>query len=646
MKVQHQKHRGYKHLPWLRLSVVIIAVLLIACGVTISILNIQGIITGSWTNILGVVFTALGIITAIFQWLFPFSSGDTETPKLLLELPLVCEYRGKFNMGDDAAADFPYVITPIQDAYETAIQVLHDSCIDGNSVKHGILILGEANAGKTRLALEALKNTIPDWSFLRWFPYYAASDIPSRTTLYKRDVVIFIDDLQQYAPAESHEVNLQTLVVDNWAITLQLLMDTVRRTAHHVAVVATCRLEDEATARAHLSWLFDELAIIPLPRFNADAHDSGTATVISEFQKHKPKNIRDLNIRDWDGTLGSLVLGLSKKNSEYLKIVNEPAATVLRSMKLLTRAGTTDHTKMRIQKVCAKVFGEKRLKKSTGIWRSAVDQLTRLQFVTEEKISGEDDLGLVIRKDVYFDKVITDYLEQNRPHQLDQDLVQLQIAFTQLKDTQGLVNLARVLHQLGQDNKALEVYDLAAPLNPNDEIIWIRKGILLIILKQYREALVTYDHALSLNPNSVPSKEGRNLALLFMKPNKVPKANSEHDVDLKNQTYQLIDEFLTSHMKEELETFRELWKELKLFPLETLGSLKHLPSAHTGLGFAESQYLLAVISIICWAVVSQSQGKAKVVDQNMIVREAKSYGCPEALGYALALYLKSHLVKV
>src|SRR5437660_10412576 len=106
MKVQHQKHRGYKHLPWLRLSVVIIALLLIACGVTISILNIQGTITGSWTNTLGVVFTALGIITAFFQWLFPFSSGETETPKL----PLVCEYRGYFNMGDDGAATFPYMI--------------------------------------------------------------------------------------------------------------------------------------------------------------------------------------------------------------------------------------------------------------------------------------------------------------------------------------------------------------------------------------------------------------------------------------------------------------------------------------------------------------------------------------------------------
>ncbi|HYT41683.1 MAG TPA: tetratricopeptide repeat protein, partial [Methylomirabilota bacterium] len=392
------------------------------------------------------------------------------------------------------------------------------------------------------------------------------------TILYKRDIAIFIDDLQDYAPVESHEVNLQTLVVDNQAITLQTLMDTVRRTTQHVVVVATCRLEDEATVRAHLSWLFDELAIVTLPRFKADAHDSGTATVISEFQKHGP-----INIRDWDGTLGSLVLGLSKKNSEYLKIRNEPAATVLRSMKLLTLAGTTDHTEKRIQRVCAEVFDENMPQKSTGIWRSAVDQLTRLQFVTEEKISGEDDLGLVIRKDVYFDQVITDYPNQNRPHQLDQDLVQLQIAFTKLKDTQGLVNLARVLHQLGQDNKALEVYDLASALNPNDEIIWIRKGILLIILKQYREALATYDHALSLNPNSVPSKEGKNLALLFMRPNKVPKANSEHDVDLKTQTYQLIDEFLSSHMKEEVETFRELWKELKLFPLETLGrDLKRL----------------------------------------------------------------------
>jgi hypothetical protein len=49
-----------------------------------------------------------------------------------------------------------------------------------------------------------------------------------------------------------------------------------------------------------------------------------------------------------------------------------------------------------------------------------VDQLTRVEFVTEAKDQASGTYALVIRKDMYFDKVITDYPASNRPHQLEQ----------------------------------------------------------------------------------------------------------------------------------------------------------------------------------------------------------------------------------
>ena len=35
---------------------------------------------------------------------------------------------------------------------------------DGTSGKRGVVVVGEANAGKTRLALEVIKQALPDWA--------------------------------------------------------------------------------------------------------------------------------------------------------------------------------------------------------------------------------------------------------------------------------------------------------------------------------------------------------------------------------------------------------------------------------------------------------------------------------------------------
>src|SRR5260370_17617947 len=145
------RHSRYKHIPGIRLAIAVIATLVVAFCVGL-------IVYGSASTSNDVALGILAGITALLalgQWFFPFSPKQSKTSQMPLARELV---RGSFRMGDEAAANFPYITIPIQDAYNAANQALLDAAT-GKSDKHGILILGEANAGKTRLPLEPLIQT-------------------------------------------------------------------------------------------------------------------------------------------------------------------------------------------------------------------------------------------------------------------------------------------------------------------------------------------------------------------------------------------------------------------------------------------------------------------------------------------------------
>jgi hypothetical protein len=339
-----------------------------------------------------------------------------------------------FRMGDTAAAKFDYITEPIKNAYDTARQTLHDASV-GASSKRGILIFGLANAGKTRLAFEALTQTLPDWKVLLWNATYdTPSKVPVPTVSRGSGLVVFIDDLQEYVPAEASDADGLGSLSDTRSATLQAFLHTMQ-TLEHLLVVATCRLEDETRVGARLRWLFDQLKVITLRSFRVEITDPESATIIDLFQQHGA-----IDIGDWDGTLGSLVLGLSKKQSQYEQLVHShhPAVVVLRAMKLLALARIPVHTYLRIQGVCTGVFAESTLQGDSKTWQESVDQLTRLEFVTEAKDQASDNYALVIRKDTYFDKVITDYPALNRPYQLEQHFEQLQKVLVWLHDSSAL----------------------------------------------------------------------------------------------------------------------------------------------------------------------------------------------------------------
>ena len=499
------KQAWYKRL-WKRVITAIIAILLLIAGALVWILNAEHLIQGDWSTILPIVFLALGVIFALLTWLFPFSPDQNEAPSLPLARELVRE-SASFRMGDTTAANFDYITEPIKNAYDIARQALYDASIKVDS-KRGILILGIANAGKTRLAFETLTRTLPNWEVFIWKAVYdRLSEVPAPTVSRGSGLVVFIDDLQEYVPREIYGADGRGFIFDNRIAILQAFLNTLQAT-QHLVIVASCRPEDKM--RLGLGWLFDQMQVITLPSFRVEASDPETAKIIDLFQQHGATDVED-----WDGTLGSLVLGLSKKRSQYEDLVrsDSPAVTVLRAMKLLSLARIPVHTHSRIQGVCTGVFGETTLQEGTKIWQESANQLTQSAFVIEVKDQATGKYALVIRKDTYFDKVITDYPAPDRPYQLDQHLEQLRKVFVGLNDYSALINLAFAQGELKRYEETLAAFEQAIRLRPNLAFLYIGKGAALDELKRHEEALTALEQAIRLDPVDARAYFGKGYVL-------------------------------------------------------------------------------------------------------------------------------------
>ena len=146
--------------------------------------------------------------------------------------------------------------------------------------------------------------------------------------------VVLLDDLQKYVSAQSYnpgtlplEYTVQLLqgtlnhsdfpsdanipqlnVISRSKIdTVRTLIGLVRDSAKRSIIVATCREQDERAVRVELSELFDELEVIALHPFSPDPEDTEAKSIIQAFKEREAEYTGD-----WDGTLGSLVLGLSR----------------------------------------------------------------------------------------------------------------------------------------------------------------------------------------------------------------------------------------------------------------------------------------------------------------------------------------------
>ncbi len=247
----------------------------------------------------------------------------------------------------------------------------------------GICVLGPAMMGKTRLAWEAMKTELPEWTVVRWpvegpLPFDLAQ-------LRGQRVVFWLDDLASYA-----HLSLSPLLND--------LPRRLRDLNVSFVIVATCRDGDEAQrAAAHLRPLMSHL----LPIRPAEVGENEIAWHIAALKYHGIK----LQADQFNGTPGSVVLGAQRMGREAYPALSRSAQRVLRAMKLLRSAGIVHYPESRVRAAAEDVFGLE-----GNEWRRARNALARAGFIRlEAQPSGKEYL-LVPLADAYLDEAAPDYM--------------------------------------------------------------------------------------------------------------------------------------------------------------------------------------------------------------------------------------------
>jgi tetratricopeptide (TPR) repeat protein len=420
------------------------------------------------------------------------------------------------NLGDDQSASFPYLSSIFPEAYEQATRIVREALVDAQ--QRGLLITGAPMAGKTRLAYQCMLEFAPDWLTLTWTRGLTAAALPAPEMVSGQRLILFLDDLQLYAESESGDEVAGTTN----DLPLDRLYLTLVQHAAQVVIVATCRATDlsRAETTASLRWLFEKVQVVEIP-FIPDERQSAVIDLLKATNA-----TRDYHNDDFDSTLGSLLLGLSRKREQYLELKNQrhPGYLLLRAMKLLNLAGIPHHSKKRVRVLAIQAFGGKLLNDDLD-WSTTCEALEERQFLTDR------DNTLVIRKDVYFDKVITDYPV---PIKLSEELAKVHRIFYSERDSEALLALGwtyskrkefsamletstivveltpgnarahfsqgTALMQLKRDEEALAAFEQAVTLDCAFAVGWNNKGFLLDNLARYEESLAAYDEALKLNP--------------------------------------------------------------------------------------------------------------------------------------------------
>ena len=76
----------------------------------------------------------------------------------------------------------------------------------------------------------------------------------------------------------------------------------------------------------------------------------------------------------------------------------------------------------------------------------------------------------------------------------------------------GWVNLGAILMQRGETDEAVECFDKAIALDPNDFDARFKKGQVFLLQKKYEEAHSLFKKALELSPEFDPARRGMNIA--------------------------------------------------------------------------------------------------------------------------------------
>ena len=80
-------------------------------------------------------------------------------------------------------------------------------------------------------------------------------------------------------------------------------------------------------------------------------------------------------------------------------------------------------------------------------------------------------------------------------------------------DVWGWRNKGGALYSLGKYDEAIECYDKAIKIDPDNSVVWNNKGLALNSLGKYDEAIECYDKAIKIDPDDADLWNNKGLAL-------------------------------------------------------------------------------------------------------------------------------------
>ena len=316
-----------------------------------------------------------------------------------------------------------------------------------------ILIIGKPKAGKTRAAYEAIKR-VKGFKIIKfWEDLIKIEELPDN--LFEGQKIIFIDDLNKY----------------KGKLDFNRLIKKLNSKSKKYMIFVTCRNGEEYK---HCKKEFGEY-LKDFKRINLEDIDDNTAQNLSAKL--------NLKVGDFDGTIGSLFLGIGDMKLRYEGFPKE-CRVLFTVIKLFAYAGSYIITK----KTLEEVYSEKLKKENMHtdiLFEEAIKILKENSFIFEEskKVS--------VYHDTYLD--IPEYEVS-----LD-DLKWLKTVLSKIEDENALFNIGNSFNDNRKYKEAINCYDKALEINSKNDKSWNNKGIALAMLNKYTEAIICYDKSLNLN---------------------------------------------------------------------------------------------------------------------------------------------------